>query len=125
MLPDEMLPPMGGVVYGGAEPSTIIDPGQFLSVADDSAKSAPMSVADLDDADKARAKRKMAVAIAAVEEVIKFIPLGEDRVPPSAFFSDAGRQVYDAEPGRFRKPRLEAVLGAYREVADNYDQLLH
>jgi hypothetical protein len=119
-LPDKIVPPGKGVVYGSSQASMIIDPGQFLALADSNAKVAPMSVAGLDDAERMRAQRRMAIAIAAIEEVIKFIPPNEDRVPANAFYTEFGGTVYDAEPGRFRKLRLEAVLQAYRDVAQSY-----
>ena len=90
--------------FGGARPSTIIDPGQFLAAADASAKVNPPERAHLER------------AVAAMEEVIKFVPPGGDRVPEDAFFTDEGRAAYAREPGRFRKVRLEAVLGVYRDI---------
>ena len=55
-------------------------------------------------------------AVNAREELLKFIPPGADQVPADALFTAAGKQVYLAEPGRFRRARLEAVLGAYRDT---------
>lgn len=119
-MPDE-LPPFGdGVVYGGPEPSMIIDPGQFLWVSDQHARRAPKSLSGLDDRDKRAARRNMQIAIAALEEVLKFIPDGDDRVPAAAFHSALGRKIYNQEPGRPTRARLEAVIGAYRDVLDGY-----
>lgn len=50
------------------------------------------------------------------EEVLKFLPPGADHVPGEALFSATGKALYQAEPGRFRKARLEAVLRAYRDA---------
>jgi hypothetical protein len=100
----EVMPRLaaGKVVYGGDEPSRLLDPGEWLTVAEHRAKLTPGTAQDL------------AVACAALEEILKFIPPGAERVPEAAFTSERGRQVLDKEPGRFRKARLEAVLDTYR-----------
>jgi hypothetical protein len=54
-------------------------------------------------------------AIACLEEVLKWIPDGEERPPASAFFTEDGLRFSREEPGRFRRPRLLAVLAAYQE----------
>jgi hypothetical protein len=77
------------VEFGGADPSRLLDPGEWMAVADQRAKRNPGTREDLD------------IARAAVEEVLKFAPAGAERVP---------------DAGRFRRPRLEAVLGAYRDL---------
>jgi hypothetical protein len=112
-LPEEILAPAPGRIrFGGAEPSQLLDPGEWLAVADDFAKRNPV---DVPPARRARAREDLATAVAALEEVLKFAG-GADRVPDAAFVSERGRAVRDAEPGRFRVIRLEAVLGAYREL---------
>jgi hypothetical protein len=111
---DPELPPGGK--FGGRSLSQVIDAGQYLAVADAAARSVPADTSQLDTDARAHARATLARAIAALEEVVKFIPAGADRVPPDALFTPAGRAVYDAEPGRFRKLRLDAVLGAYREL---------
>jgi hypothetical protein len=92
------------VEFGGADPSRLLDPGEWMAVADYHAKRNPGTREDLD------------IARAAVEEVLKFAPAGVERVPDDAFRTERGRAVRDREPGRFRRPRLEAVLGAYRDL---------
>jgi hypothetical protein len=47
--------------------------------------------------------------VAALEEVHKFLRDGGDAVPEAAFWSARGRTVYDREPGRFRRRRIEVV----------------
>lgn len=102
-LPEEIPAIAGGVhSFGGAEPSRLIDAGEWLSVADEHAKRQPGTADDL------------AMAIAAMEEVLKFAPGDEEQLPGSAFWTERGRATRDAEPGRFRRDRLEAVLAAYR-----------
>jgi hypothetical protein len=115
-------PPQDGVVvYGGPEPSELIDPGEWLSVADAHARSVPADTAALaadgGAAARAAARAMLVHAVAAVEEVLKFIPAGADRVPEEAFVTDRGRAAYNREPGRFRRPRLEAARDTYRSIA--------
>jgi hypothetical protein len=58
----------------------------------------------------------LAIARAAVEEVVKFIQPGQDAVPDDAFWTEDGRRVRDTEPGRFRLERLLVVRDAYRDL---------
>jgi hypothetical protein len=116
-LPDQIMPPPStGVVFGGPEPSELLDPGEWLSVADDYARSVPVDTRLDGDALRA-ARHRLAVAIAALDEVKKFVPPFAVEVPPSAFTTPLGRAIWDKEPGRFRVPRLDAARGAYLEAA--------
>ncbi|GAA1512248.1 hypothetical protein GCM10009677_51550 [Sphaerisporangium rubeum] len=99
----------GFPVFGGPEPSRLLDAGEWLWVADLTAGNVPAG-------DPVAARRALAVAAAAVEEVVKFIPPGADRVPDEAFWSDRGRRVRAAEPGRFQVDRLLVVRDTYREL---------
>jgi hypothetical protein len=115
-LPPEILMPPAdeSVRYGGPEPSELIDPGEWLNVADAYARSVPAGAASpAPGAASPPAGAMLRRAIAAIDEVLKFIPGVADRVPEQAFVSDVGRAAYAKEPGRFRRPRLEAVRGAY------------
>jgi hypothetical protein len=58
----------------------------------------------------------LAVARAAVDEVIKFVPAGADAVPHDGFWTREGRAVRDAEPGRFRLERLLIARDTYDEL---------
>lgn len=108
-LPEAIRPIRGdGVDFGGSDPSRLLDPGEWLAVADYYAKLDPGTRDDLD------------IARAAIEEVLKFVPEGAERVPDEVFRSARGRAVRDAEPGRFRRVRLEAVRGAYRDLLAKY-----
>ncbi|MFB6720130.1 hypothetical protein ACFCV3_08230 [Kribbella sp. NPDC056345] len=93
--------------FGGSEPSELIDAGQWLALADELASRVPT------DDPIARAER-LGWAAAAVDEVLKFVPVGEDDVPDWAFWTEDGRQTRDEQPGRFRRQRLEVVLATYR-----------
>jgi hypothetical protein len=90
--------------FGGANPSELLDPGEWLVVADLAARHSPVP----DAAD-------YALAAAAIDEVLKFIPSGAEAVPPEALHTVTGRAAYEQEPGRFRKSRLTAVADAYRQ----------
>jgi len=119
-IADDLTPAAGDAYWGGSRPSAIICPGQFLSLADDCAHRVPAAVDGLDDATLARARRDLETAIVAMEEVLKFIPAGRDDVPRHAFQSAVGKALLLAEPGRFRRVRLEAVIGAYRGLASGF-----
>ena len=94
--------------FGGPEPSELLDAGQWLAVADRAAGSVAV-----DDRSEV-AEAVMAIARAAVAEVVKFIPPGADVVPEDAFWTCAGRDIREAEPGRFRLERLLVVRDSYR-----------
>lgn len=118
-LPQQIVSPPGdgSVSYGGAEPSELIDPGEWLSIADAYARNVPADTAALAADGLAQARSMLTRAVAAIDEVLKFIPAGEDRVPEDAFVTVRGRAAYAKEPGRFRRPRLEAVRGTYANIA--------
>ncbi len=97
----------GSPNFGGSEPSALLDPGQWLELADQL-----MAAAPVDDPDEATG-----FAAAAVAEVLKFVPAGADVVPADRFWSTTGRQVYDRQPGRFRRDRLQVVLDTYSGVS--------
>lgn len=97
--------------FGGPEPSELLDAGQWLQIADSAAGSVPD--------DQAEAAYVLSIARAAVEEVVKFIPPGTLTVPDDAFWTDEGRDVRDAEPGRFRLERLLVVRDSYRDTGAN------
>jgi hypothetical protein len=77
----------------------------------------PAEVGRLDREARAQAAGELRTAIAALGEVVKLIPAGEDRAPKSAFFSAEGRELYLADPGRFSRLRIGAVLEAWRGLA--------
>lgn len=112
-----VLPAADEVVrFGGPEPSQLLDAGQWLAVADMCAQAgAPLPGASGPDA---VARHSLAVALAAIDEVLKFIPPGIQLVPDAAFWSPAGRELREASPSRFEVGRLTAVRDAYRELAE-------
>ncbi|MFF0312444.1 hypothetical protein ACFYSC_33855 [Streptosporangium sp. NPDC004379] len=108
-LPEREVAPTRFPAFGGPEPSRLLDAGEWLWVADTVAGNAP--------AGPGEAAPALAVAVAAVEEVVKFVPPGRDEVPGEAFWTERGRRVRDAGPGRFRLDRLLVVRDAYRTLA--------
>jgi hypothetical protein len=68
------------VHFGGDQPSQLLDPGEWLIVADDHARHAPASGL-LSDARLARDRHALHTAIAALDEVQKFVPPGAAEIP--------------------------------------------
>jgi hypothetical protein len=106
-LPEREVIPAGWPTFGGREPSELLDPGEWLWVADLTASNVPTD-------DSAAARRALLIATAAVEEVMKFIPPGQEDVPAEAFWSERGRELRDAAPSRFNLGRLLVVRDSYR-----------
>ena len=116
-LPEQPLPPpTDGVLFGGAEPSVLLDPAIWLRYSDICVNQVPMDSGGLDEQGRRAARHTLMTAIAAVDEVLKFIPPQADRVPESEFWSSGGRMIYQEEPGRFDRFRLEAVREAYADT---------
>lgn len=103
--------------FGGDEPSEIIDAGQWLALADVASKSVPATPPARPE-ERHRHFHAMQNAVFALEEVLKFIPSGEQFVPDSAIWTAEGQAIRVREPGRFRRLRLEAVLKAYRGILE-------
>jgi hypothetical protein len=57
---------------------------------------------------------------AALDEVLKFIPAGQDRVPDSAVWTDQGRWAYGEESAQFTRDRLEDMRGQMAAANDIY-----
>jgi len=111
VLDYDLAPP----ALGGPEPSQIIDPAEFVEAGDLAARYALVR-AGADPDEVAEAYDAAVDAVVAVEEALKFIPAGATRVPEAAFTSSAGRAALAAEPGRFDRAHLEAVLAERRTV---------
>ncbi|MFE3188732.1 hypothetical protein ACFXHA_06955 [Nocardia sp. NPDC059240] len=116
-LPADILPPPANTVRFGAEdPSELLDPGVWLWYSDLCARQVPATTADLDTRAVRAARHALATALAAIEETLKFVPASADRIPASAFTSPEGRAAYAREPGRFTRPRLEALRDTYSAI---------
>lgn len=111
-LEQEMPPPPPA--FGGDSPSRIIDPGQFLWVAEELAAWASADPADRADESEDGVVEAITTAVAAVEEALKFIPAGADAVPEEAFNAPESWLRYQRDPSRFHRDRLLDVLEEYR-----------
>ncbi|MET7747054.1 hypothetical protein [Micromonospora sp. NPDC005367] len=96
--------------FGGPQPSALLDPGEWLLVADWCGEASEVAERQGDDAEAADLRW---TAVAAMEEVRKFVPAEGDVIPESAFWSTRGRTVYQRDPGRFRRRRLEVIRDFY------------
>lgn len=119
-LPDDLIPPPPGAVFGAGGPSELLDAGEWLFVADRYARIVPAKVVPGTEAARV-GRQQLATAAAAMDEVLAFIPKGADAVPRKALRSERGRAVYDQEPGRFRRERLEVVRDTYRQILTDMD----
>ena len=108
-LPEQETPVHGWPTFGGPEPSEIIDAGQWLDIAERAVAAVPPEPAE--------AGMVLAIAQAAVAEVIKFVPAGADAVPDDEFWTPQGQAVRAAEPARFRLDRLLLTRDTYAELA--------
>jgi hypothetical protein len=115
-LPEPGSVPLAGeqVIFGGERPSELLDAGEWLWVADLAASDVPV-----DDPEEAR--RTLSTAVAAVGEVLKFVPDGAAQPPDAAFWSERGQRVRAAEPGRFDRERLAVVRDTYRDQLAELD----
>lgn len=112
-LLDPELPP--GDKFGGSRPSSIIDAGQYMAIADAAAMQVPADVTGLDAEAKRNARWWMNRAVNALEEVLKW-DYDEEGISPQGLFTESGTATYEIEPGRFRKERVEAVVETYRRL---------
>lgn len=112
------VPRVGVVTFGDGTPSELLDPGEWLWVADQYASAPGGDTSGLDPKARRAARQRAATAVAAVNEVLAFLPDTAKQVPASAFRTDRGRSVYAAEPGRFTRDRLRTVRDTYQETVD-------
>lgn len=106
--PDDVL------FFGGPEPSQLLDPGEWQLVADTGVR-AGGAPATGDPAVDGERKRSFELAIAAIGEILKFIPEGHDAVPESAFWTPHGRAVYQENPKRFRRETLQRWQAMFQD----------
>lgn len=117
VLSEPLALPTGPLAYGGDEPSTIVDAGQFLWLAERYAEPVPNDVAALIESERPSAGQALEVAIAALTEIVKFIPADGTEVPARGFFTEQGRRVREQAPDRFRRDRLVDMLERYQQMA--------
>ena len=95
--------------------SQIVDAGQWLLVAERIARRLPADLQSMSEEERGWAGRELERAVVALEEALKFVPDDDDRVPFAALFSEGGKALHGDDPGRFRKPRIEAIVAVYRD----------
>jgi hypothetical protein len=119
-LPEYPALPLPGevVLFGRDDRSQLIDAGEWLLVAELCARrtGTVTSGTDREPLLDDEARQSLAIAVRAMDEVLKFLPDGQDSVPDSAFWSRRGRELHDREPGRFRRPRLQIIRDTYQDV---------
>lgn len=117
-LPQQiLLPTDDDPRFGDDLPSQLLDAAEWLWVADALASGVPADHGGLTAEEHRLAKVDLLTAAAALTEVLKFVPEGADAVPAEAIWSTRGNEIYAAEPGRFRRARLEVVRQTYRDIA--------
>jgi hypothetical protein len=121
-IPEEIIfPDEDEPTFGDEQPSELIDAGEWLWVADLIARNTPAEPEDgMTGAERRQAFIDLRTAAAIVGEAAKFVPPDGDAVPAAAVWSERGRAVYEDEPGRFRRMRLEVVQRTYRELAERF-----
>ncbi|WP_203861653.1 hypothetical protein [Plantactinospora mayteni] len=121
------LPELAGALSGAvwsdsADPSELLDAGEWCWVAD-SFGGGPADLTGLSEDERVRVRVDRRAAAAALDEVLKFVPEGADQVPESAFWSDRGRAVRERDPDRFSRLRLAASRAAYRRLLAEAEQV--
>jgi hypothetical protein len=107
--------------FGGPEPSRIIDPGEFLWISDRVSAEAGRQLLSTPPAEHRQVRPATAYAIAALEEVAKFLPDGADRIPQDRFVSERGRAMYAQDPTRFTRKDITAALELKRKILAGID----
>jgi hypothetical protein len=115
IIPDEEEP-----VFGDEHPSELLDPGEWVWLADLIAGQVPAEPDGLSPDERRQMRIDLKAAAAAMSEALKFLPYPMDALPPQAMWTERGRAVYEEDPGRFRRGRLEAVERTYRELAERF-----
>ena len=102
-LPERPTPPRPGeqVTFGAhGDPSALFDAGQWLAIADMMAFAAGL------DVPAEERQESLTIAVACLDEILKFLPDGSDEAPASAFWSGDGRTERERDPGRFLREAL-------------------
>ncbi|SHI12738.1 hypothetical protein [Streptomyces sp. 3214.6] len=120
-MAEEIPPPPPA--FGGSEPSQIIDPGEFAEIAFRISESAGVKLLNTPESEHYQLRDAVAYAVAAFEEIPKFIPPGEDAVPASAFTSEVGKARYRREPRKFERDILEMNIRQARAVLADIDEV--
>ena len=104
----------GEIVFGDGSPCELLDPGMWWGVADGCAASEVAQGRPLGEPARRLARDRLATAVAAMDEVLAFVPAGGSKVPAWAFTSAAGRRIRKKDPRRFDRDRLVRTRADYR-----------
>lgn len=107
-------------VIGGARPSQIIAPDEFMVRADVLSKRVPASPEGLDAEQRRRARTMLETAANCLIEATKFIPPGAERVPEERMALRDRWEHLQITPGRFDRGRLEIVAKTYNNIAAKF-----
>ncbi|MDX2393768.1 hypothetical protein NJL88_27640 [Streptomyces sp. DK15] len=121
-MAEEIPPP--APAFGGPEPSRIIDPGEYVAVAYRVSRAASLELLNRPESEHHKYRAAMAYALAAFEEVLKFVPPDQDAIPADAFTSEAGKTRYRNGPGKFRRTLIEMDIDSARQVLADIDKTI-
>jgi hypothetical protein len=113
LVPAAFVPPPA---FGAGSPSEIVDPSEFLRLAEGATRDVPAALGALSAEPREAALDAVDVAIAAIDEVLKFVPPGARGVPRELFLTDAGRAAFDARPARYGVEQLAATRRYYDDL---------
>jgi hypothetical protein len=106
--------------FGGDEASELLDPGQWLLLSEAMVAELPDDPRRLDRAGRRAARESIDVALAAVEETMKFLRDGEDSVSGYSFWSQPGYHLFVAQPWMFERRWLASQLTELRAMLARY-----
>lgn len=126
-MPAELPDLSFDVRYGGDEPSRLLDPGEWLGVAELYTSSARLELGDppgelTGDDEITRVYYLLTSTVAALDEVLKFVPEGAGAVPEGSFWSQAGRLVYEMMPDRFGRDGLTRAREQAQARVDEFEE---
>lgn len=102
------------VVYGNdGRTSELLDPAEWLLVAERNVSSVPRDPERLQGAGRTHAWDRLRAASAALYEALRFRTWPETRIPAEAIRSDIGQRWLAEEPERFDVARIERQREAY------------
>jgi len=116
-----------GAVFGSGL-SELIDPGQWILIAatytSRALEGALFYAADPSgDHSYESVEADWRFAAGAVEEALKFFPPGVAELPADALWTESGRSVYESEPDRLTRRKLESDRAFYRQSLDDFRSL--
>jgi hypothetical protein len=128
-MPDELPDLAVDVRYGdGSGPSRLLDAGEWLGIAElfeGNARDQLAAAGQADDGALSEVAYLAAAAVAATDEVLLFLgpgTTGDDTVPEGAFWSQAGRTIFELDPDRFRRDRLATERQSRLRLLEELDR---